>query len=35
MRYVESKCYVKYLEKKAAFDKMVANNKAAKALKKQ
>lgn len=35
MRHVESKCHVKYLEKKAAFDKMVADNKAAKALKKQ
>lgn len=35
MRYVEAECYTKYPKKKEAFDKMIAEKKVEKALKKQ
>lgn len=35
IRYIEAECYTKYPEKKAAFEKMLVEKKAKKALKKQ
>lgn len=35
MRYIEAECYTKYPKKKEAFDKIIAEKKAEKVLKKQ